>query len=255
MVSMKEHLSEINDDLMRISLEAWEKKASLRYVYTMLFEEIRELLVIGKVLEVGCGTGKLRDYLGKRCIGVDIDNKSRADVICNGGVLPFGNNVFNNVISVNLFHHIQYPLFFLQEVHRILSKNGRYIMVEPYMGFINRLLFSLFHHELCVKKLNITKDIKENIHYKVGNYYYSFWFFHTHYHLIKKYTSYFSVSKIKLTGSVLDFLNGGYTHRSLVPDKLSLGVSKIRRVFPLKGPDITRMIIVLEPHTPSGSND
>ncbi len=166
-------------DLMALSLEAWNKKASLRYVYNKLFEEIERLLLPGKALEIGCGTGRLRDYLSGKCIGIDIAAASKADVICNGMTLSFADNTFQNAISVNLFHHIRYPLKFLSEVHRVLADKGRYIMVEPYMGLLNRVVFRLFHHELCVKNLTPTRDVQENVHYEMGNNYYAYWFFHT----------------------------------------------------------------------------
>lgn len=239
-------------DLMALSLEAWNKKASLRYVYNKLFEEIESLLLPGKALEIGCGTGRLRDYLSSRCIGIDIHAKSRADVICNGMQLSFRPKTFQNAISINVLHHVQYPIKFLKEVRRVLSNNGRYIIIEPSMGFLNHLIFRLFHHELCVKALTPHRDAIENFYHNNGNYYYAHWFFYTH-NLIKKYVPFFHLEGILLYGSVVDFLCGGYTHKNIAPDWLCERLSRLRYAFPQSRIDAYRMIVVLDPY-PDGKD-
>ena len=48
---------------------------------------------------------------------------------------------------VDVLHHIEFPLLFLQEAERVLRQGGRLIMVEPAITWGSGLFYRLFHHE------------------------------------------------------------------------------------------------------------
>jgi len=98
----------------------------------------------GKILEVGCGSGSLLRLLvkqGMEASGVDASSSGIAqcqsaglsaqclDVSTDG--LPFPDNSFDVVISLETFEHLMNPYYALQEVRRILKPNGRFICSVP----------------------------------------------------------------------------------------------------------------------------
>ena len=231
-------------------LKIWQKKPFLRHVYKKRFREIESLLVQGNVLEIGCGNGMLTQHLGKRCLGVDVDPESRAKVVTDAGCLALKENSFSNVVAVNVFHHIRHPRQFFNEALRILKKDGRLIIVEPYMGFLNHLVFRLFHHELCKKNLKYPAALEENIYHEVGNYYLGHSFFLNSV-AVDKYLKGFSLTGKLITGSVMDLLSGGYNHRQFLSDDICLALLRIRNRFPDSKFDASRMVLTFTPVTDS----
>jgi len=123
----------------------------------VLFQKIRDLLQINKsdrVLEVGCGTGRVSTpfakYIGKNFSGFDVNTKfidychniggnfSHIDIFHpdwnpNGKVspdevvLPFSFNKFTAIYAVGVFNHLHFRWFqrYIEEFARILPRGGR----------------------------------------------------------------------------------------------------------------------------------
>lgn len=100
-----------------------------------------------KALEVGCGGGMVSEHLSSRhglaVIGTDVDPRqveiARKRYGGSGRLtfqeadaarLPFGEGEFDLVVSLNVLHHIKEWKAALQEVHRVLKKNGYYLLVD-----------------------------------------------------------------------------------------------------------------------------
>ena len=98
----------------------------------------------GRVLEIGCGDGAMLQLLANRevnAIGVDasasgIDRCALAglsaqclDVSTDG--LPFPDDSFDVVISLETFEHLMNPYHALQEVQRTLRYGGRFLCSIP----------------------------------------------------------------------------------------------------------------------------
>ena len=93
-----------------------------------------------KVLDLGCGNGRLYQALGK-CNYTGIDNSERLIEIAKetGGnfmvadvfSLPFEDNTFDKVYSIAVLHHIpskELRIKFLKEAERVLKENGVLIL-------------------------------------------------------------------------------------------------------------------------------
>jgi ubiquinone/menaquinone biosynthesis C-methylase UbiE len=111
-----------------------------------LFSQI-DLSNVKKVLEVGCGVGVLSYYLAEKykwnVTGIDLDpeqiERAKKDYGENEHLkffeadvtkLPFGNNKYDLVLSVDALHHIPDWDKALNEIERVLKLNGFYILSD-----------------------------------------------------------------------------------------------------------------------------
>ena len=124
----------------------WIEKKILRSIYKTYYLKIKKNIVKGKSLEVGSGFGEIKKYIDN-CITSDQFSGTNIDQVENVYEMTFNDNTFDNIIMIDVFHHLKYPGSALNELTRVLKKKGRIIMIEPAMGLIPRIIYSLFHHE------------------------------------------------------------------------------------------------------------
>tara|TARA_B100000959_G_C14837077_1_gene564377 strand:- start:119 stop:856 length:738 start_codon:yes stop_codon:yes gene_type:complete len=103
-----------------------------------------------RILDAGCGTGRLLEMLGspKRNVGVDLADESlmfckkrglenviKSDV-CN---LPFADNSFESVICASVLYHqwVPEPEAAVREFSRVLIKGGIVLMELPAYAFLH----------------------------------------------------------------------------------------------------------------------
>jgi SAM-dependent methyltransferase len=100
------------------------------------------LLGSGRVLDLGCGTGHSYAELAPReTVGVDVEpaalaGQDRETRVADMRELPFADDSFASVISIQSIEHVPDPDRVLTEVARVLAPDGRAIFVTP-----NRLTF------------------------------------------------------------------------------------------------------------------
>ena len=80
-------------------------------------------------VDLGCGKRKV-----KNAIGIDADPNSNADIICNLGVepIPLESNSVDKVTATQFFEHLADPIPVLNEVCRILKKDGVLFIEVPH---------------------------------------------------------------------------------------------------------------------------
>ena len=69
------------------------------------------------------------------------------DTTCDAQSLPFKDKSFDNIIAMDVLHHIERPIRFFKEVERVLTKNGKLILLEPAITKISWIFYHFFHPE------------------------------------------------------------------------------------------------------------
>ena len=95
-------------------------------------------LLQGKVLDIGCGIGDLLEYRANT-VGVDINpkivewcKKRGLDVhLMERDQLPFDDQMFDSAILDNVLEHLEDPRPLLAEIHRILGRDGVFLVGVP----------------------------------------------------------------------------------------------------------------------------
>lgn len=125
-------------------------------------QEVIELLKNekkGLVLDAAGGEGALSQNLQK--LGFDVTacelqpenfkaENIRCDKINLNNDLPYQNEIFDYVTSVETIEHLENPWHFLREISRILKVNGKLILTTPNVNSISsRMLFlyNLNYHD------------------------------------------------------------------------------------------------------------
>lgn len=101
----------------------------------------------GSVLEIGCAPGSLLGDLKRRfdrIIGLEVDPVYEADIrrISNVGTLVFGmfpessesfrGESFSCIIGLDIIEHVDDPVAFLFECHRLLKSSGQLLLMTPF---------------------------------------------------------------------------------------------------------------------------
>jgi ubiquinone/menaquinone biosynthesis C-methylase UbiE len=140
-----------NEDASRYD-QRWETPGG-RYTAKVQADIVKEVCYrwAGKsVLEAGCGTGRfsaLLSSIGVRLTVVDISpamlcitrsqlSKLKAQNVeghINASIyaLPFDDESFQAVLSINVFSHLNYPLIALKELARVLAPGGLCLVNFP----------------------------------------------------------------------------------------------------------------------------
>ena len=133
-------------DILQEHKIIWEKKPALRAVYQDYYYRIVSQLKAGNTLEVGGGTGNLKNFI-QHVTSTDILSTPWLDITCDAQMLPFKSNSFDNIVAVDVLHHIENPSYFFEEAERVLTKNGKFVLLEPAITPISWVFYHFFHPE------------------------------------------------------------------------------------------------------------
>lgn len=164
-----------------------------------------------KVLDVGCGTGKLVKYLNENgfqaygCDNVNIAvktarkiNKKNIIVKAPATKLPFKKNSFDILTAISMIEHLTKKEInaFILEAKRVLKPNGFIFIVTPNLASPWRFIhgkkwfgYSDPTHITFFTPLSLAKLLKQN-----GFYYPKFWFKTNHPNYWKNFVYYFLFS-------------------------------------------------------------
>jgi ubiquinone/menaquinone biosynthesis C-methylase UbiE len=80
---------------------------------------------MNNIIDLGCGSNKIL----ASAIGVDIKLGKSIEVISNAENLPFKNNSIHLLYSRRCIQHIKNDVDVFKEIHRILTKDGRFVLL------------------------------------------------------------------------------------------------------------------------------
>ncbi len=91
-----------------------------------------------KILDIGCSVGRIISLSPSKIEGVDIDKKalqiakSRGCKVQYANIsekLPFKDESFDAIFLSQVIEHLENPLFAMQEIKRVLKKNGKLVAI------------------------------------------------------------------------------------------------------------------------------
>lgn len=126
--------------------DVWQRKPALRAIYEDIYRRIVAASAPGRTLEIGGGSGNFKTF-APDTISTDILSAPWLDLVCDAQRLPFTDGSFDNVVMVDVLHHIESPLRFLEEIQRVLRPGGHLVFCEPAITPLSGLFYRAFHEE------------------------------------------------------------------------------------------------------------
>jgi SAM-dependent methyltransferase len=136
----------MSDEILRRHLIVWQKKPVLRMLYREWYQEISGWLQTGRTLEVGGGTGNLKEC-APSVICTDIVKLPWLDAVADAQQLPFVSGSLSNIVLFDTLHHLENIRYFFDEALRVLRPGGRVIIMDPYISVCSWPVYHFLHPE------------------------------------------------------------------------------------------------------------
>lgn len=228
----------------------FRKKKLIRKIYYDYFKKIKENIYNGmsnKVLEIG-SSGFIKDVIPDCITSNLVKNDEMVDREIN--IFDLDNKeIFSNIIMVDIFHHLEFPMLALKNLNKVLCKNGRVILIEPAMGLIPRFIYRIFHHEPNGFEFKINEtESPEKLPGKNEYFAAQAFTWRAFVNSEIKYDKYFNIKKIDYFSDFAYLGSGGFSYKAFYPEILYPFVKKIDTMLNLLSRKIfaARMLIVLE---------
>lgn len=201
----------------------WERKRILPAMYETWYRWIMDELRPGNVLEIGAGTGNFKRWLrGRKCWTLDILPGEHVDVQADALRPPFRPASVDNIVMIDVLHHLAQPVAFLNQAATVLRGGGRVLLVEPFVSVWSWFVYKFLHHErvdfgFCESDaIKAAWDGNAAIPQLV---------------LGPKYRSQLELRIVKISyGEFLSYpLCGGFSYRALLPDSWLLGLHNLEQ--------------------------
>lgn len=134
------------DQRQMVHRGVWEKKETVRLLYRDFHRQLLDSCPEGRVLDIGGGTAHIKDFRPD-IVSTDILLFPGIDVVADAHRLPFPDESFTGVVMLDVLHHLERPIEFLEEASRVLKPDGRLAMIEPAMTNVARRFYDHFHDE------------------------------------------------------------------------------------------------------------
>lgn len=134
-------------DVLEERRRAWEARPLTREVYRRYFEAMLAERADGaRTIEIGGGAGHLKAHAPGIVVS-DLVATPYVDLVADALRLPFADGAVDNLLMLDVLHHLPNPARFFEEAARVLRAGGRLVMLEPYISWFSRLVFRLAHPE------------------------------------------------------------------------------------------------------------
>jgi SAM-dependent methyltransferase len=118
----------------------------LRAIYADYYRQIMDACRPGGILEIGGGSGNLKE-VAPAVVSTDVLSAPWIDAVADAQALPFLDGTFDNIVMLDVLHHLEQPRRFLTEAQRVLRSGGRLILIEPAITPLSWLVYKWLHHE------------------------------------------------------------------------------------------------------------
>lgn len=136
----------MSNEILRRHQAVWRNKPILRLLYTQWHEEILSYLQPGRTLEVGGGTGNLKEF-SPNVLCTDVVKVPWLDTIADAQYLPFASKTMANIVLFDALHHIEQVGLFFDEAVRVLRPSGRIVIMDPYISWLSWPIYHFLHSE------------------------------------------------------------------------------------------------------------
>lgn len=241
----------LHQDLIDKNQEYWNRKPLLRTLYrdfyTLISNHLSKL-PDSKIVELGSGLGNIHDVIPE-CIRTDLFLNPWIDQIENAYKLSFGDESVSDLILTDVFHHLKYPGTALNELHRVLRKGGKVIMLEPCISALGLIVYGALHDE----PIAVKKEIEwfapeswkpENIDFYAAQGNATRIFVQSGFR--SKLKAWKKIETVRLS-AIAYAASGGYSKPQLYPTALLPNIKKLEKVldlFPILF--ATRLLVILE---------
>lgn len=255
MISLRQHfhgneltsLKENAQDILCERRAIWTSKPIIRKLYAKWYGYIQEALRPGKTLELGGGSGNLKDFLPET-ITSDIVYEPWLDAVMDAHAIPFKEESLDNIVLFDVLHHLMAPAVFFHEVERVLKPKGRVAIMEPYVSWMSFPVYRFMHQEGMMwntdpfggRELETRKPFQ-------GNQALPTLIFEKKRAAFVRAFSSLKILKERKMDCLIYPLSGGFHHRSLCPIFLYPALDRLERwLQPMNRFLAFRMLVVLE---------
>lgn len=237
-----------NSQILSKRREIWKSKQILKRLYHNWCQLIGSNLRPGSILEIGGGSGNLKEFFPD-AISSDILFTPWTDAVIDAHQIPFKDAILDNIVLFDVLHHLIDPVSFFREAQRTLKKKGRIVLMEPYISWVSFFIYRFFHPEGMIWNID---PFKKGCTNKDKNYFYSNQAIPT---LIferneKIFTGKFPRLKIikkERMNFILYPLSGGFHNPSLCPLFLYSTLNNLEKIlYPFNRFLAFRILVVLE---------
>ncbi len=232
------------EEEVRVHREVWQKKPILRQIYRRWYESIRRSCLSGKTLEVGGGSGNFKQYWPE-LTSCDVVDAPWLDLKADCLDLPFEDGAFDNVVGVDVLHHLYDPDLALHEMSRVVRAGGRLVFVEPYVSWFSRKIRARYHDEAQDLERDVIYD--ENKKPEEANLAIPTRLFIRNRQELPSRFPMLRILDVKCTDMLAYPLTGGFRRRVLLPEPVLRMIDSVEPWFAFLSPWLGfKMLVVLE---------
>ena len=136
----------MSEDVLRRHHIVWTQKPVLRRLYASWYQEICRWLTPGLTVEVGGGTGNLKEF-SPHVLCTDVVRMPWLDALVDAQHLPFRSRSVSNIVLFDVLHHLENVRYFFDEALRVLVPSGRIVIMDPYVSALSWPIYRFLHPE------------------------------------------------------------------------------------------------------------